>query len=53
VDGIGSRRPLDRDVAIDRMRQAGAVITTTESVIFELTGDAGSKEFRTILKVVK
>ena len=53
VDGIGSRRPLDRDVAIDRMRQAGAVITTTESAIFELTGDAGSKEFRTILKVVK
>ena len=53
VDAVGSRRPLDRDTAIQRMRQAGAVITTTESVIFELLGEAGTEQFKRILKIVK
>ena len=35
------------------MRQAGAVITTTESAIFELTGEAGTETFKRILKIVK
>jgi nicotinamidase-related amidase len=53
ADATGSRRPSDRDVAIERMRQAGAVVTTTESVIFELTGEAGTELFKCILKIVK
>lgn len=53
ADAVGSRRPLDRDVAIERMRQAGAVVTTTESVIFELIGEAGTELFKRILKIVK
>ncbi len=53
ADATGSRRPLDRDVAIERMRQAGAVITTTESLIFDLTGEAGTELFKRILKIVK
>jgi nicotinamidase-related amidase len=53
ADATGSRRPLDRDAAIERMRQAGAVVTTTESVIFELTGEAGTDLFRRVLKIVK
>lgn len=53
VDAVGSRRPLDRDTAIQRMRDAGAIITTTESVIFELTGEAGTDMFKKILRIVK
>ena len=53
ADAVSSRRPLDRQVALDRMRQAGAVITTTESVIFELTGEAGTERFKRILKIVR
>jgi nicotinamidase-related amidase len=53
ADAVSSRRPLDRDTAIERMRQAGAVVTTTESVIFELTGEAGTDLFKRILKIVK
>jgi nicotinamidase-related amidase len=53
VDAVGSRRSLDRDTAVERMRQAGAVVTTTESVIFELTGQAGTELFKRILKIVK
>ena len=53
ADAISSRRPFDRDVAIERMRQAGAIITTTESAIFELTGEAATETFKKILKIVK
>lgn len=53
ADAVGSRRPFDRDIAIERMRQAGVVVTTTESVIFELLGEAGTDTFKKILKIVK
>jgi nicotinamidase-related amidase len=53
ADATGSRRPLDRDTAMERMRRAGAVVTTTESVIFELLGEAGTDTFKTLLKIVK
>ncbi|UCD30654.1 MAG: hydrolase [Planctomycetota bacterium] len=53
ADAVGSRRPFDRDIALERMRQAGAVITTTESVTFELLGQAATDTFRKVLKIVK
>lgn len=53
ADAVTSRRPLDRDTALVRMRQAGAVVTTTESVIFELLGQAGTDAFKKILRIVK
>jgi nicotinamidase-related amidase len=53
ADAVGSRRTMDRDIALLRMRQAGAVVTTAESVIFELLGKAGTDEFKRILPIVK
>ncbi|MGQ9648636.1 MAG: hydrolase [Phycisphaerae bacterium] len=53
ADAVGSRRPYDRDTAIERLRHAGAIVTTTESVTFELMGQAGTDVFRRILKIVK
>jgi len=53
ADAITSRRVLDRDMAIARMRQAGAIITTTESLIFELLGEAGGERFKQVLRIVK
>jgi hypothetical protein len=53
ADAVGSRRTFDRDIAIQRMRQAGAIITTVESAIFELTGEAGTERFKQILRIVK
>lgn len=53
ADAVSSRRPMDCGVALDRMRQAGAVVTTTESAIFEMTREAGTDVFKRILKVVK
>lgn len=53
ADAISSRRPLDMSIALDRMRQAGAVVTTSESVIYELLREAGTPAFKAILKIVK
>lgn len=53
ADAVSSRRPFDCEMALERMRQAGAVITTTESVLFELLGQAGTDEFKRILRIVK
>ena len=53
ADAVGSRRAMDRTMALERMRRAGAIITTSESIIFELLGEAGSEMFKRVLKIVK
>ncbi|MGE5610295.1 MAG: isochorismatase family protein [Bacillota bacterium] len=53
ADAVSSRRSLDRETALARMRQAGAVVTTVESVIFEMLGEAGTECFKKILRIVK
>ena len=53
VDAVGSRRATDADVAMRRMHGAGVVLTTVESVLFELACEAGTDRFRRILKLVK
>ena len=52
-DLTSSHGIADRETAIERMRQAGAVISTTEAVIFELMGDAARPEFKRILQIIK
>jgi nicotinamidase-related amidase len=53
ADCISSRNPEDKRVAIERMRSEGAVITTSESILFELAQVAGNDEFKAISKLVK
>ena len=52
-DCIGSRKPNDKHMAVERMRQAGAIITTYESILFELLKYSGTDEFREISRLVK
>jgi nicotinamidase-related amidase len=52
-DAITSRKPVDAELAVARMRQAGAIMTSTESVIFDLVDEAGTDLFKQMLKVVK
>jgi hypothetical protein len=39
--------------AFEHMRQAGAVITTFESVVLQLTQDAGHPKFKQIQQYIK
>jgi len=52
-DCVGSRNPNDKRIAVDRMRQEGAIITTKESLLFELQRFSGNETFKAISKLVK
>ena len=52
-DAVNSRRPSDKRWALHRMAAAGAVVTSTESALFELLERCGTEEFRTVSKLVK
>ncbi len=53
ADAVSSRRVHDRDLAVARMRQAGAIISAFESIVYELMGEAGTDTFKQILRLVK
>lgn len=52
-DAVSSRTPESWLVGVEKMRDSGCVITSTEMAIFELTGDASSEEFKRILPLVR
>ncbi|MFL5328474.1 MAG: isochorismatase family protein [Gemmataceae bacterium] len=53
VDGVGARYPLDHTTAIDRLRCAGALITTVEAVGFEWLRTADHPSFKTFSQLVQ
>jgi len=52
-DCVSSRNPNDKKIAIERMRKEGAIITTYESLLFELLRQSGTDSFKKISKLVK
>lgn len=53
TDCVGSRFEADKEAAVSRAMQEGAIITTCEALLFELTRQAGTDVFKTISKLVK
>ncbi len=52
-DAILSRTPANKANAIARLQQAGAVITNTESVLFEWLGNANHEAFKALSKLIR
>ncbi len=52
-DCVSSRNPENKRIAINRMLQEGIIVTSYESILFELCRFAGSAEFKAISKLVK
>jgi nicotinamidase-related amidase len=52
-DCISSRKPNDKLISVRRMQQEGAVITTYESILFELLRNSGGEAFKAISRLVK
>ena len=53
ADCVASRKDFDRDVSIERMRAEGAVITTYESILFEILRGSKEEGFKSISNLVK
>ena len=52
-DAILSRSPANKTNALARLRDAGCVITNTESVVFEFVSNANHEAFKVISKLIK
>lgn len=53
ADATGSRAKPDHRAGLARMRAHGAEIVTTEMVVFELLGAAGTPDFKRLLPLIK
>lgn len=53
ADAVSSRTPDNAQLGLARMRDAGAVIVSSEMVLFELLKEAGTPQFKQILPLVK
>lgn len=53
ADAVSSRTPQNRDVGVSAIKSAGAQITSTEMVLFELLRTAANPKARDIFKIVK
>lgn len=50
-DGVSSQQPYDRRVALQRLQQAGAWLTTAQSAAFMLMQSAEHESFKTVSKL--
>lgn len=53
VDCVASRTDKNKQIGLERLRHEGIMITSYESILFELTRSAKSPAFRTISGLVK
>uniref|UniRef100_A0A8D0GZE9 Isochorismatase domain containing 2 n=1 Tax=Sphenodon punctatus TaxID=8508 RepID=A0A8D0GZE9_SPHPU len=53
ADACSSRSQVDRILALSRLRQSGAFLTTSEGLILQLVRDAAHPRFREIQKLIK
>jgi nicotinamidase-related amidase len=53
ADAVGSRTELNWKLGLDRMRDAGAVISSTEMAMYELLRGSGTAAFKQMLPYIK
>jgi isochorismatase family protein len=52
-DCTASRHPDNKENGLQQMRDAGAVVSNTESLLFMLLGDAGHPAFKAVSKLIR
>jgi len=52
-DAIGSRHEWNWQVGLERMQNAGAIISSTEMMIYELLRKSGTPQFKELLQYIK
>ncbi|HAG41724.1 MULTISPECIES: hydrolase [unclassified Pseudoalteromonas] len=53
ADAVGSRNTMHKSLALEQLQQAGAIITSVESIIFQWTINAALPEFKAVLSIIK
>ena len=52
-DAVDSRTDENWRVGLDLMKKAGALVTSTETIFYQILKEAGTKEFKKMLKIIK
>src|SRR6266704_5328089 len=52
-DAVGSRTEWNWKIGLGRMRDAGAIISSTEMMVYELMRSSGTPEFKELLPYIK
>ncbi|KAJ9060254.1 hypothetical protein DSO57_1032861 [Entomophthora muscae] len=53
VDGVSSANKTEIPIALMRMSAAGAILSTSDSILFELMADSKNPKFKEISAIVK
>ena len=53
ADAVASRTEMNWRLGLEKMRESGAVVTSTEMVAYELMGRAGTPEFKALLPLFR
>ncbi len=53
ADAVSSRRAENKAIGLQKMRDAGAAVTSVETALFELLSDAQGDRFKKILRIVR
>ena len=53
ADAVASRTEENRRLGLELCRHAGAAVTATETVIFDLLERAGTEEFKALSKLLR
>ncbi len=53
IDCITARSPQNKQIALAKMQQSGAIPSSTEMALFELMRDARHEQFKAIQKLIK
>lgn len=53
ADGVSSCNAEERGIALARLRDAGAIVTTSEGLLYEIMGDAKHEGFKAVAGLVK
>ncbi|MDH5477762.1 MAG: hydrolase [Nitrospinota bacterium] len=53
ADAVSSREASNVQVALERMREVGAVVVSAEMALFEMLKDATDPRFRDLLRIIK
>lgn len=53
ADAVSSRTLDNWQIGLKRMERAGAILSSTEMMVYELLGRAGTPEFQTMLPLIK
>jgi len=53
ADAVSSRTARNRDIGLRKIEQTGAALTSVETAVLELLGDAAHPRFRDILRLIK